>query len=291
MRYEVLGPSPLVRAHGVVGALPTRKAQVLLAALLIRHDQVVSTDELITEIWGGSPPRRVTAALHVHVSRLRKVLADLGADNAVVTRNTGYLLALGDDELDVLELLGLLDRARALARADAHEDVVGHVGRALALCPGQPLGEVSGGPVVTRFADWAETLRLECVGLAATANLALHRNDEVICALHPVVAENPMHEAFAAQLMRALHRAHRRAEALKVYERTRAALWAEMRLQPCWSLRELRDAIQHARLDPDPVPADPDPAYGDGQPRSSPAPYAATSSDCSRFNRGSHADS
>ncbi|GAA1293584.1 AfsR/SARP family transcriptional regulator [Saccharothrix xinjiangensis] len=287
MRYEVLGPSPLVRSDGVVGADPTRKAQVLLATLLIRHDRVVSTDELITEIWGGSPPRRVTAAVHVHVSRLRKVLAHLGADHAVVTRGTGYLLATGDDELDVLELLDLLDRARALARADAHEAVVEHVGRALALCPGRPLGEVSGGQVVTRFADWAETLRWECVGLAVTANLALRRVDEVICTLYPVVAENPLHEAFAGQLMRALHRAHRRAEAMKVYERTRAALWAEMGLEPSWSLRELRDAIQHARLDPDHAP-DHAPV---GRSRSSPAPYAATSSDWSRFNRGSHADS
>lgn len=243
VRYGILGPSPVVHAGGRVGAPGAHKAEVLLAVLLIRFGQVVTTDQLTTEIWGRMPPRKATAALHVYVSQLRKLLTGLGADNPVVTRPSGYLFALGAAELDLLEFLTLVNEARALARNDEHVGVIDRVDRAFALSPGPALGDLRDGPVISNFAAWIDEIRWEFTGLAATANLALHRHDEVIALLQPVVAEHPMYEAFSEQLMRALHQVGRRACALRVYEATRAALGAELGLEPRQSMRDLRDVI------------------------------------------------
>jgi DNA-binding SARP family transcriptional activator len=243
IRYEILGPIPLVRSGERIGAVGAHKIETLLATLLIQAGQVVTTDRLINEIWGLAPPRTAVAALHVYVSKLRKMLAGLGAGNPVVTRPSGYLLDLGKSKLDLRDFLELVDEARLLARQERHVDVIDRVDRALALCTATVVGDCFGGPIITNFSAWITATRLECVGLAATANLALCRHDEVISALYPVLAEHPLHEPFCGQLMRALYLTNRRADALKVYDTLRTALQAELGLEPCLDLRELHDAI------------------------------------------------
>jgi len=243
MRYEILGPIPLVRSGEQIGAVGAHKIETLLATLLIQAGQVVTTDRLITEIWGLTPPRTAMSALHVYVSKLRKWLAGLGAGNPVVTRPSGYLMELGKSKLDLRDFLELVDEARLLARQSRHVDVIDRTNQALALCTATVVGNCFGGPIITNFSAWITATRLECVGLAAAANLALGRHDEVISAVYPVLAEHPLHESFCGQLMRALHQTHRRADALKVYGTLRTALRTELGLEPCQYLRELHDAI------------------------------------------------
>jgi DNA-binding SARP family transcriptional activator len=214
-----------------------------LATLLIQAGQVVTTNRLITEIWGMAPPRTATAALHVYVSKLRKMLAQLGGGNPVVTRPSGYLLDLGTSRLDLRDFLELVDEARISARQGRHVEVVDRTTQALALCTAAVVGDSFGGPIISNFSAWITATRLECVGMAATANLVLGRHDEVISALYPALAEHPLHEPFCGQLMRALHLTHRRADALKVYDALRAALRSELGLEPCQYLRDLHDAI------------------------------------------------
>jgi DNA-binding SARP family transcriptional activator len=214
-----------------------------LATLLIQAGQVVTTDRLITEIWGMAPPRTAMAALHVYVSKLRKMLAGLGAGNPVVTRPSGYLLDLGKSRLDLRDFLDLVDEARLLARQGRHVEVVDRTNQALALCTAAVVDDSSGGPIISNFSAWITATRQECVGMAATAKLVLGRHDEVISLLYPALVEHPLHEPFAGQLMRALHLTHRRADALKVYDTLRSALRDELGLEPCEYLRDLHEAI------------------------------------------------
>lgn len=232
-----------MRSGDRVREFRARKVQTLLAALLIRAGQVVTTDRLITEIWGVAPPRTAMGALHVHVSKLRKELTAFGAVDPVVTRPSGYSLELGRNKLDLHDFLELVDEARLLMREGRHAEVLDRTGRASRMCAGTVVGDCCGGPMITAFSALVTATRLECVGMEAAANSALGRYGEVISLLSPVVVENPLHEPFAEQLMRALHRAHRRADALKVYDTTRAVLQAELGLEPCRYVRDLRDAI------------------------------------------------
>src|SRR4051812_27508047 len=108
MRYDLLGPLRLTDGRAEC-AISARKVEVLLATLLIRAGQVVSMDQLIGEIWLDRPPRRATAALHVYVSTLRKLLAEHGQRQpTVVTSPPGYLFELGSDQADFRLFLDLL---------------------------------------------------------------------------------------------------------------------------------------------------------------------------------------
>ncbi len=113
MRYELLGPLRVVDADGAVSAISARKIEAVLAALLIRSDQIVGLDQLIGEIWGDRPPRRATAGLHVYISQIRKFLHRPDREGSpVVTHPPGYVLRVGSDELDFRSGCGV-DRSSA----------------------------------------------------------------------------------------------------------------------------------------------------------------------------------
>jgi DNA-binding SARP family transcriptional activator len=243
MRYEILGPLRVIDG-GDVSFIGAPKIETLLVALLIRTEQVVSFDQLITEIWGRRPPRRASAGLHVYVSRLRKLLSRPERPaSAIVTRPRGYVFHAGSDELDLREFRRTMDLGRADVRADRHERAVVHFETALELLRGPVLDEAPHGPIVDGFVTWLSEARLECAELLVESQLALSRHREVVGRLSSLTAEHPLHEAFYRQLMLALYRSQRQADALKVYQAARRALNEQLGLEPCRELRELQQAI------------------------------------------------
>ncbi|MEV5985180.1 AfsR/SARP family transcriptional regulator [Streptomyces sp. NPDC052051] len=244
MRYEMLGSLHVVDDAMGESVAMGRKAETLLAVLLVRAGQVVSTDELISELWNGAAPRRATAALHVYVSQIRKGLPRKeNGDSPVVTRQGGYLLRTERGEVDADEFLALVDRARTSYREGRHEGVVDACAKALELWRGPALGELIEGPVLFAHAAWLEETRLECLELMMEASLALGRHRQVVGHLQSLVVKYPLRETFYQLLMTALYRCDRQAEALQVYRLASRHLNEEIGIEPCRALKELHEAI------------------------------------------------
>jgi len=250
MRFEILGPLRVIDADGVT--FPSaRKIEILLVSLLIRADQVVATDALIGEIWREAVPRRATAALYVYVSQLRKFLRRPGDKGSpIVTQAPGYHLVVGSAELDTRQFTTLLDLGRRHLRASRYEEAAGCLEDASALWRGPIAPELRGGPIISGFSSWLAETQLECTEMLIDAYLHLGRHRELIGRLSTLTTEHPLHEAFHRQLMLALYRSDRQAEALDVYRAARHTLNTELGLEPCHSLQELQQSIlQASRLD------------------------------------------
>lgn len=251
MRYEVLG-TLRIRTDGQDLTVNARNMEVVLAALIARAGEAVSTARLVGEIWGDHPPRRHLAAIHVYISQLRKLLsADGRTRSRIVTRSPGYLLSLDGDELDVDDFQRLVRRGRAYSREGRHREAVDAFETALDLWRGPSLGDLRAGPIVDTFVTWADDARLECAELRIDSALELGRHRELIAPLHALISDHPLHEAFHRQLMIALYRSERQAEALHVYRSARRTINEELGIEPCRSLRDLHRAILQAdhRLD------------------------------------------
>ena len=244
MRYELLGPLQLVDGRGA-RSISAQKVETLLGVLLARANQLVCTDQLITEIWGQTPPVRALAGIYVYVSQLRKHIADDAGDgSAIVTRPSGYLLRTVHDELDVDEFLALTDQGRRLVRKEGEYEHGAHcLEQALGLWRGPVLGDVHGGPITSGFAAWLTETRSECLELLMDAELRLGRHRELVGRLYLLAAEHPLREAFHQQLMLALYRCDRQADALQAYRDARRTLADELGIEPGERLRELEHAI------------------------------------------------
>jgi SARP family transcriptional regulator, regulator of embCAB operon len=238
-RYEILGPLR------VAGTSPTAyKTRLVLAVLLVRAGQVVTTDHLSSELWGRNAPRRATATVQVYVSQLRKFLCGTTtrADSPIRTFPPGYLLSLERGELDLHVFESLVLEGRQHARLGRHEEAVARFQAALDLWHGPALDGLDA-PSVSAYASWLEEMRLECAELLAESSLALGRHRDLVGPLYLLVGANPTREAFYRQLMLALFRSERQADALKVYQAARETLTGELGLEPCRALRELHRAI------------------------------------------------
>jgi DNA-binding SARP family transcriptional activator len=207
----------------------------------------VSLDHLITEIWGDHAPRRAMAGLHVYVSQLRKFLhrADT-EDSPIVTHPSGYLLRTGTDELDYQVFEGLVAGGRDCARQRLYEQATEYFENALSMWRGPVLGDLSPGPVTVGFATRMLETWLECTEALIECQLLLGLHREVVGHLYSLTAEHPLHEAFHRQLMLALYRSERQADALRAYQVAWRTLDEELGVRPCRSLQELQRAILDA---------------------------------------------
>jgi DNA-binding SARP family transcriptional activator len=235
MEFRILGPLEVVeRGRPIV--LGSARQRALLAVLLTRANEVVSTDRLIDDLWGAWAPSTAANALQYHVSRLRKALAPT---DAILTQEPGYLIRVGPDDLDLLRFERLVEEARQAPTDDAAR----LLRDALGLWRGPALADVAHEP----FAQ-AEILRLEELRLGALerrveADLALGRHGELVGELEGLVSEHPLHERLREQLMLALYGSGRQADALDVYRQTRRLLMDELGVEPSPSLRELERSI------------------------------------------------
>jgi DNA-binding SARP family transcriptional activator/streptogramin lyase len=243
MQFRILGPLEVEEDGRPVVVGGTRQ-RALLAVLLLHANSVVSRDRLIQGVWGDRPPDTAQTALQVYVSGLRKIL---GADR-IVTRAPGYLLQADRDSIDLGRFETLVEAGKeALAAADA-ATASRQLAAALALWRGEPLADLESAPVAQTEFRRFEELRLGALEERVEADLALGRHAELIAELQALVRDHPFRERLRAQLMVALYRSGRQAEALEHYRQGRRVLAEELGLEPGEALRRLELAI----LDHDP---------------------------------------
>ena len=238
MDFRILGPLEALDGARHV-ALGGRKRRAVLAVLLLHPNETLSNERLIDELWGESPPGNALKTLQVHVSRLRKELAP----GVLVTREHGYELQLDVDELDAHRFEGLLEDARGELAAGNPDRALAALERSLALWRGAPLADLAYEPFAQTEIARLEDLRVAAIEHVIEAKLALGRHGEVIGQLEQLVEEHPYREALRAQLMLALYRADRQADALQAYQDARRQLVEDLGIEPGARLRELEAAV------------------------------------------------
>jgi predicted ATPase/DNA-binding SARP family transcriptional activator len=262
MDFRILGPLEALD-EGRDVALAGGKQRALLALLLLHANETLSMERLTDELWGESPPATVAKAVQVHISRLRKTLgAGNGAAAAIVTRGHGYQLRLDPDRLDAHHFERLVaEGRRELATGDPNRAAAAFEA-ALSLWRGAALAGLGDEPFVRREAARLEDLRVAAREDLNEAKLALGRHSELVGQLEALIGEHPYRERLRAQLMLALYRCERQADALQAYQDARRILVEELGIEPGERLRELERAI----LAQDPVLAAPAlPGVGDGE--------------------------
>lgn len=237
MEFRLLGP---VEARTGDGVLPLggTKIRTLLAALLLPAGRVVSTDRLIDVIWDDDPPPTARALVQTYVSALRRVLpADV-----IETRAPGYLARIDPDSLDRNRFDALVARGRAAARDGRHAEASETLRAAAALWRGPALSGVRSAGLAAEAARLDEQ-RLTVTEERISADLALGRADELCAELSVLVGQHPTRESLRAQLMTALYRSGRAADALAVYRQGREILVEELGIEPGPELTRLHESI------------------------------------------------
>jgi predicted ATPase/DNA-binding SARP family transcriptional activator len=238
VKFRVLGPVQIADGSGAA-RLASGKQTALLACLLIARGEVVSRDRLIDALWGERAPAAAVNALQVHVHALRQRLAPGRIERA----GPGYRLRVEPDELDAEQFELLVARGRSeLVRGEA-DAAASSFREALELWRGQAYEDVR----YEAFAQ-AEVARLEELRLLALedrieSDLVLGRHSQLVAELEALVSEHASRERLCGQLMVALYRGNRQAEALEVFQRARRAMRDELGLDPSPALRELQRAI------------------------------------------------
>ncbi|MFF5496717.1 BTAD domain-containing putative transcriptional regulator [Streptomyces aquilus] len=243
VKYHVLGSLRVVDGDDEVFINAT-KIKTVLANLLIRANQVVPFDHLMVELWGENPPRRASAAIHVYVSQLRKLLKSSGCQKSpIITRAPGYLIQVNSRDFDLNVFMRLIEEARAGKREQRHQEVIDLAREALDLWREPVLSDLRESPTVARFSTWLEELRTEFIEMMIDSYLALGRDRESVSYLYSVLQDHPLHETFYQQLMIALHKGGRTGDALQVYQSARETLRNELGLEPGRALRDLQQHI------------------------------------------------
>src|SRR6266511_2315155 len=251
MDFRILGPLE-VDQEGRELPLGGRQQRALLALLLLRANEVVRVDEIIDELWPEAPPPSATRSVHALVSRLRRLLEGGQADardgdeddtGVLLARAHGYLLRVAPGELDLHRFQSLLDEGRdALAAGQA--DVAARTLReALAIWRGPPLAEFASNSFAMAEIARLNELRLSALEERIEADLAAGRSSELVAELEALVAAQPLRERLRGQLMLALYRCGRQAEALQLYQDTRRLLVGELGIEPSQALQRLEQAI------------------------------------------------
>jgi DNA-binding SARP family transcriptional activator len=238
MEYRILGPLE-VWSEGRQLPLGGLKPRALLAVLLLHANEVVAADRLIDDIWGEDSPKRAAAALRVNVSRLRKTLpADV-----LTTGSPGYFVRIEPDELDLHRFERLVGEGRSLLARGLAAEASERLREALALWRGPALADFAYESFAQAAIARLDEIRLTAVELRIEADLALGRQHELAGELEALVAEHPLREGLRRNLMTALYRSGRQAEALEAYQDARRTLVDELGIEPSTALQELERAI------------------------------------------------
>jgi DNA-binding SARP family transcriptional activator len=278
LEFCLLGPLT-VRCDGVAVPPLPGKQRALLAVLLLRAGQPVTTDQLAELLWApAAPPASATFTVRNYVKRLRQALGAAGRDR-LLTQPGGYLIRVADGELDITRMEQALTAARRAFRDGDWRQASRHAAAAIDLWQGEPLCDVAlpilGEQEVRRLTE----LRLQAHELRFEANLKLARHAEVVSRVAQLARDHPLRENLQALLMLALYRCGRRAEALEAYRQSRDVLVQEVGSEPGPELQALHRQILRddpaLAPPPPPLPArhagDPVGARGQDAPRQLPA--------------------
>jgi predicted ATPase/DNA-binding SARP family transcriptional activator/Tfp pilus assembly protein PilF len=247
--FRLLGPLNVCK-DGAAVPLAGVQQRALLALLLLAANEAVPRERVVDALWGERPPASAINSVQVQVHGLRRLL---GAAR-IGTRGSAYVLLADPAEIDVLRFRRALGEARSALAASDPARALPRLEEALSLWRGEPLADLPG----ELLADERRRLReegLSAAELAIEAKLALGRLDEVIAEVEKLIAEEPFRERLYEQLMLALYRSGRQADALEVYQRARRLLDEELAVEPGPALRELERAVlrQDASLDAAPA--------------------------------------
>ena len=234
LEFAILGPLE-ARAGGESIALGGPKQRALLAMLLLAAGRVVSIDRLVEALWTDGPPATAVASLQNFVAQLRKAL---GPD-AIETRAPGYVMRLEPEQLDAARVRSLVDEARAsepVRRAQLLDEALG-------LWRGEPLDEFRYEAFAQEEIARVEDFRLSLLEERAEAKLAIGEHADLVTDLEALVHAHPLRERLRAQLMLALYRSGRQAQALEVYREGREKLVEELGLEPSPLLRGVHASI------------------------------------------------
>lgn len=241
MRFRILGPLRVQDGTHWISVRATQQ-RLVLAVLLIEAGKVISTDQLVNEIWGEQPPGTAAATVRGYVRALRRILGG-GTDGPLLTRGHGYELVVADEDLDARVFERLVDAGmRAIVGGD-RGGALTRLSEALALCHGQVLADVPPTETVATEITRLEQRRLTAMEERLGALLDLGRHAEMVDELAHVVAEHPLRERLQGQLMLALYRCGRRAEALATYRNAHRMISGELGVEPGMELRELHQAM------------------------------------------------
>src|SRR5215469_11875331 len=245
-QFHILGPLEVVRS-GCAVPLGGRRQRAVLALLLLEANRVVSFDRLAEDVWGGHPPQGSVTTLHSYVFRLRRALEPDRlpgvAGDVLVTKDRGYLLRVSREQLDAAIFEEGATAGRAALEAGRYAGAAQTLRQALGLWRG---------PVLADLADYAfarpEAARLEELRLAAVedridADLALGHHQALTGELERLAGEYPVRERLHGQLMVALYRCGRQAEALAAYRRVRGLLAGELGIDPAEPLQRLHGSV------------------------------------------------
>ena len=246
--FRLLGPLEVSR-DGDSLELRGPKQRGLLALLLLDAGRAVSTDRLIDALWGEHPPRTAPTSLQNLVSQLRKLL---GPD-LVVTKPPGYLIRIGPSQLDVNRVQALLDEAKTAPAAERGAKLRD----ALVLWRGPPLEEFAYEAFAQGEIARLEELRLTLLEERLDADIEAGAASELVGELEALVGEHPLRERFREQLMLALYRSGRQAEALEVFQQGRKALVDELGIDPSPRLQQVQAAILRHEINLEPARAAP----------------------------------
>jgi DNA-binding SARP family transcriptional activator/DNA polymerase III delta prime subunit len=266
VEFGLLGPLEVTDGGRPV-TIPSAKQRILLACLLLRAGELVTVDELTGAIWGDDAlpddPRKV---VQTYVTRLRKLL---GGAELIYSRPGGYVIAVAPGDVDVGRFELLLGQAREAAGSGDRQAEAAALRRALGLWRGETLADVPSEALRLQAGERLAEQRLDALHRRVEADLALGRHAELVAELRTLTDQHPLREQFWVQLMTALYRSGRQADALEAYQRASGLLAEELGVDPGPGLRELRQAI----LTSDPaLAAPPAPARPDPRPRQSQLP-------------------
>ena len=251
MEIRILGPLEVV-AGGDPVDLPSGKARLLLAALVVHANQVVSTDRLFEFLWQGQPPESAANTLQTYVSHLRRSLepdrTPRQRSRLLITREPGYLLAVDRDQIDGVRFEELAGQARLVLDSEP-EKAAALLQTALSLWRGEPLADFTFEPFAQSEITRLTELRLSALEDRIEAELALGRHAAWCGELARLVGEHPLRERLSGQLMVALYRCGRQAEALRAYADLRETLVEQLGIDPSPALSQLQAAI--LRQDPE----------------------------------------
>ena len=240
MDIRLLGRFDVI-VDGMARPLGGHRQRAVLAVLALHANEVVSIDRLVEEVWGGDAPPSAVPTLRRYVSHLRHALAGLPA--TIDGRRPGYVLTIDLERIDARRFEWLVDEGRQHLSLGAVDDAAVVLRTALSLWHGEPLADFAYEPFARVEAPRLDELRLAALEMRIDADLTLGRHADVVSELEALVALYPLRESYRGQLMRALHRAGRRADALRVYGMGRRVMADELGLDPSVDLKDLEHAI------------------------------------------------
>ncbi|WP_431882491.1 AfsR/SARP family transcriptional regulator [Micromonospora gifhornensis] len=278
---QVDGPTKTVR-------IPPGRQEVILACLLMEAGRLVDTDRLLDLVWPDEAPDTARTQIQICVSRLRKSFTEAGVSASVISRAPGYLLRTDDDSVDLQVFNRQVMASRVLVKEGRLAEAAERLRAAVALWRGPCLSGVPSDALRTRGLRLDEE-RLAAIETYLGLELNLGRGHELVGEISQLLHEHPLRERLRGQLMLALHRSGRQAEALDIYRAGRQLLNDELGLEPGEELRQLetailtRDPALHLPATPAPVtaaprvpevPTAPLSPYGEEQPHQLPADTA-----------------